>query len=178
MGDRGLLRGRIVSQSPEDRVPFPQRPAKHSVGEAGGVIGPGFTDQAHCLIDRRVIGGAVGVEQLEDAEPKGCGDRRVRSSSLLLGEIGNHPVRGPSPLDRTESESLGLGPGPAGEFLLDGDLAERGFGVLVLFERAAENGEGNLPLGSDPAHVSRPGTELLPRPLSQASPSISCFPGG
>ena len=87
MGDRGGLRGRVVAEQRRgQRLALAGGAAQDGVDEAGGVGGAGALDQLDRLVDGGVVGGAVGEEQLVEAEPQGGEDRRVEQPGRAVGE--------------------------------------------------------------------------------------------
>ena len=71
--------------------------------------GAGRLDQLDRLVDGGVIGGAVGEEQLVEAEPQGGEHRRVEQPGRAPGEPFDRRVGGAAPLHGAVGEPLRLG---------------------------------------------------------------------
>ena len=71
--------------------------------------GAGPLDQLDRLVDGGVVGGAVGEEQLVEAEAQGGQDRRVEQPGRALGEAFDRRVGGAAALHGAVGEPLRLG---------------------------------------------------------------------
>ena len=71
--------------------------------------GAGALDQLDRLVDRRVVGRAVGEEQLVEAEAQGGDHRRVEQPRRAFGEALDRRVGGAAALHGAEGEALRLG---------------------------------------------------------------------
>ena len=118
------------------------RAAQHRVDEAGGVGGAGSLDQLDRLVDGGVVGGAVGEEQLVEAEPQGRQHRRVEQAGRAPGQPFDRGVGGAAALDGAVGEPLGLGALAAVEAEPLGAGAEGALGEGVLLEGLPDRREG------------------------------------
>ena len=75
----------------------------------GGMRCAGALDQLDRLVDGGVVGGAVGEEQLVEAEPQRGQHRRVEQPRRAAGQTFDRGVGGAAALDGAVGEPLGLG---------------------------------------------------------------------
>ena len=105
-----------------------------------GGVGP--LGQLDRLVDGGVVGGAVGEQQLVEAEPQRRQDGRVEQAGRAVGEAFDRRVEGAAALDRAVGEPLRLGALAAGQPALLGAGAEGALGEGVVLEGGAERLEG------------------------------------
>ena len=104
--------------------------------------GAGPLDQLDRLVDGGVVGGAVGEEQLVEAEAQRRQHRRVEQPGRAAGEPLDRGVGGAAALDGAVGEPLGLGALAAGEAEALGLGAEGALGEGVVLEGRADRREG------------------------------------
>ncbi len=153
MGDGGGLGSRVVPEQGGDQLgALPRRAPQHRVDEAGGVSGAGRLDQLDRLVDRGVVGGRVGEEQLVEAEAQRRQHGRVEQSGRAAREPLDRRVGGAAPLHRPVGEALGLGPLAPGQAVAVGGGAEGPLGEGAVLEGGADHLEGERPGGGDGTH--------------------------
>ena len=107
--------------------------------------GAGPLDQLDRLVDRGVVGGRVGEEQLVEAEPQRRQHRRVEQPRRALGEALDRGVGGAAALHGAVGEPLRLGALAAAEAALVRRRAEGALGEGALLEGRPEHLEGERP---------------------------------
>ena len=153
MGDRGGLRGRVVLEQGRGQLgALAGGPAQDRVDEAGGVGGAGALDQLDRLVDGGVVGGAVGEEQLVEAEAQGGEHRRVEQPGRAAGQAFDRGVGGAAALDGAVGEPLGLGALAPLEAEALGAGAEGALGEGVLLEGLPDRREGERAGRRDHGH--------------------------
>ena len=150
MLDRGGLRSRVVAQQRLDqRLALATDPPQHGVDEPRGVRCPRPLDQLDRLIDRGVVGGSVGEEQLVDAEAQPGQHRRVDLTQRPVDEPVERGVDRAAALHGAIAEPLRLGSLATLELGGVGRLTKGQLSVRFALEGGADRLERELTGGSD-----------------------------
>ena len=122
------------------------RPARRSTAltKPAACGGPGPLDQLDRLVDRGVVGRAVGEEELVEAEAQAGQHRRVELAQRAVDEPLERRVDRAAPLHGAVGEPLRLGALAAVELGAVRRLAEGALGVRFVLEGRPDRLEGEL----------------------------------
>ena len=121
------------------------RPAQDRVDEARRMRCLRRLGQLDRLVDSGVVGGAVGEEELVEAEPQRRQDGRVEEAGRAVGEAFDRRVEGAAALDRAVGEALRLGALTALQPALLGPGAEGALGEGLFLEGGPQHRRRRAP---------------------------------
>ena len=134
LGQRPDQRRRPLARGPpQDRVDEPVPGASLVLGQLDG------------LGDGRVVGGALQVQQLVQAQAQGVDDRRVEPAHVAFGQLADHVVERRAALDRAVGQAHRQRPFAPVQLLRR--RAQRLVGVGAVLEHAHQHRVGAAPCG-------------------------------